>query len=202
MIKKITNCFMRDFIVAKKIILISLAVVLTLNVLIFLVEPDDSINGIAKAIIISSMIMNLWVVSYGFRQEELPGYKYIMRMADISIPIQIVARFILFLILPAMVLLVSLFFNMFILAYVFAGVLLTTGLSVFIVYLLGTKFIAIPFGMSYAIVNLVTTTNSVKINLNFSQIVIFSLLIYLFIALITILCEKLGWNTYSKIPKY
>lgn len=201
MIKKITNCFMRDFIVAKKIILISLAVVLTLNVLIFLVEPDDSINGIAKAIIISSMIMNLWVVSYGFRQEELPGYKYIMRMADISIPIQIVARFILFLILPAMVLLVSLFFNMLILAYVFAGVLLTTGLSVFIVYLLGTKFIAIPFGMSYAIVNIATTSN-VQINLNFAQIVGLGLLIYFIIALITISCEKLGWNTYSKIPKY
>lgn len=200
MTKKIINCLRRDLIVAKKVILITLAVAVALNVVIFLLEPDNSVNGIAKAIIISSMIMNLFIISYGFKQEETPGYKYIMRMSAISIPIQIAARFILFLILPAIILLASLLFNMPLLAYVFAGLVITTSLSLFTYYLLGTNFIAFPFGLSYGLIIAITTSN-IQINLSYIQIVVFSLLIYLGIAGITIFCEKMGWNTYSKIPK-
>lgn len=200
MIENIFSSLRRDLIVSKKVIIIGLAIVIGINIIALVVEPNYSTMTIAKAIIISSMILNLWVVNYGFRQEELPSYKYIIAMSDISIEIQILARFILFLIIPMIVLLASLLFNMPFLMYIFAGVLLTSGASLFTYYLLGTQFIGFPFLISFGIVNLVMTSDF-QINFSTNQIVLYSLGIYIMIAGFSIICEKLGWNVYSKIPE-
>lgn len=199
--KKISKCLKRDFIVSKKIILLSVIIMVVINIIAFVAEKDFSTMTMVKSIIISSMILNLAVINYGFKQEEMPEYKYIIAMSDIPVQMQIIARFILFFIIPFVILLISLLFNMPVLIYVFAGVLLTSGLALFTYYRFGSSLIGIPFLFLFVLAYSLSSSN-LEINLSSGEVIGLSLGIYILIIFLTILCEKLGWNTYSKIPKY
>lgn len=167
MFKYYVNSLRINFILTRKIFLLLLLFFgISFFIQIYL-DNDTSISSFTKGLVLSSLILNISLIIFGFKQEEESNFAYISNNFDLSNKHRIIIKYLFFLLLNSLLIIIYFIFNYKILLLAF---IINTSLSailLFIYYKFGVRYLGIV-ALIISAITIMYLQNLVAIPYNFS----------------------------------